>query len=528
MKVSQINNFILNNKIKTYKTQPNFMGENNNKNKIPKTSAKVPPNYYDNIKKDFDISNDRTKAEAIDTQGPSTKLLNDVISSAIPEITPFKPLIIANTDKLKTVNYLNTMLSNNYIENSIFVKDIMMIEDPRLEKDKPIVLSRTENGDLLINGDDIEIYNSNHEMKTTLYRNYAEPLDFGDSISLKSQGLMSIHINCKNPNPYLFKKYVNKYSIDKFLDYKLESPEEIKEKSRKVALSTGLHPVFEDVGGNKKAIEEIEENILFPMVYPEAFGHIMNKGMILAGPPGTGKTLLAQALANEVKRQVNKDVTFYSIPGTSLTTAEVGKTEENWRELFKKASEHQPSIIFIDELESVSQNRDSSSNARFDNKTVNQLLTLFSDLEKSDDAVFVISATNKPEILDSAITRDGRLGKIIEVPAPDESDCLDILQKLLKGKRIDYSFDMPYFAKQLNKIDATGATISGIIGNAEKISMKRVGIFDKMRRREFLPSDMAKVVITNEDFEQAIKEKQEKDKILKNKTNIKHIGFNEH
>lgn len=286
-----------------------------------------------------------------------------------------------------------------------------------------------------------------------------------------------------------------------------------------------LKPLFSDVGGQKQVIQKIEEEILFPLVWPDAFGHIMNKGAILCGPPGTGKTYIARALANEVSERLGQKVTFMNVDGNALNKSEVGLTEENWRKRFAEARENQPCIIFIDEGDAFTQQRDSSSNARYDNKTVNQILTLMSELEESDDKVFVIMATNRLEMMDSAITRDGRFGVIINVDLPDKDGCREIFDIHIKNRVADENMDRDSVAKMLVDKKASGAMIAGVVERAFKNSYRRCGIYDKMRAGTFTYDDLKDVKITMEDVQKAIEESAKNEKLKKGTLNSRPIGF---
>lgn len=286
-----------------------------------------------------------------------------------------------------------------------------------------------------------------------------------------------------------------------------------------------LKPLFKDVGGQKEVIAKIEEEILFPLVWPDAFGHIMNKGAILCGPPGTGKTYIARALANEVSERLGQKVTFMNVDGNALNKSEVGLTEENWRKRFAEARENQPCIIFIDEGDAFTQQRDSSSNARYDNKTVNQILTLMSELEESDDKVFVIMATNRLEMMDSAITRDGRFGVIINVDLPDKDGCREIFDIHIKNRVADENMDRDSIAKMLVDKKASGAMIAGVVERAFKNSYRRCGIYDKMRAGTFTYDDLNDVKITMEDIQKAIEESAKSERLKKGTLNSRPIGF---
>ena len=166
-------------------------------------------------------------------------------------------------------------------------------------------------------------------------------------------------------------------------------------------------------------------------MYPKAFSKNTSHGVVLYGPPGTGKTMLALALANEA------EIPFVKLNGLELVDKWVGSSEKNLRNLFAKAKEHQPCIIFLDEFEAIARKRSGDSGGRHDDKFVNQLLTLLSDIEKNNDNIFVITATNRLDIIDPAILRSGRIGTHIEVNLPTTKEAIEqILDIHLKDKPV--------------------------------------------------------------------------------------------
>lgn len=271
---------------------------------------------------------------------------------------------------------------------------------------------------------------------------------------------------------------------------------------------------FADVGGQDEVIDKLKKGILFPMKYPDAFkGSILNKGTILYGGPGTGKSLIAKALSNE------SDAHYIQVNGAEFETKFVGETEKKWRETFEEARQKQPCIIFIDEADAVMKKRQGSEQSRHDDKTVNQILTLMSDLEKSSDQIHVILATNKVELLDDAITRSGRFGKHIEVKNPGLEGCKQILGIHTKGKPVSGEFKSDEFAKQLHKQNVSGADIAQIANDAHSNANDRAGIYEKMAKGTYTPADTKNLKIEPKDFDKALKdfaESSKKDKEVKN------------
>lgn len=257
---------------------------------------------------------------------------------------------------------------------------------------------------------------------------------------------------------------------------------------------------FEDVGGQDKAIADLKKAIIYPIKYPSAFkNNIINRGTILTGGPGTGKTLLAQALANE------SDAHFIKLNGLEMESKWVGESEENWRNLFAEAQEHQPSVIFIDEFDAVAKKREGSSTSRYDDKVVNQLLTLMSDAEKGEFGnVFVVVATNKINLLDDAIVRSGRFGKHIAVEKPDLKGCKHIFDIHSKNKPISEKLNVDEFTQKLYEQKTSGADISHIVNEAHQEAFNRTGVFEKMEAGTFADKDAEDLKIEPEDLEKAL------------------------
>jgi transitional endoplasmic reticulum ATPase len=270
---------------------------------------------------------------------------------------------------------------------------------------------------------------------------------------------------------------------------------------------------FDSVGGQEGAIRTLKESVLAPLMYADAFkDDNFDRGVILHGPPGTGKTLLARALANETSAH------FIHISANDLTTKWLGETEQHWREMFEEARAHQPAIIFVDEFDAITQNRDGGGTEIY-NTTVNQILTLMSSLEADNARVVVVAATNRLDAIDPAMKRSGRFGSQVEVKAPDLKGCKDILQIHTKDRSIDPEFNYDEYAAKLHKAGATGADIAKIAAEAKKTMFRREGIYEKMFNKTFEEYDLYGKFITKEDFDKAY------DETFKNNKPKKPIGF---
>jgi transitional endoplasmic reticulum ATPase len=205
---------------------------------------------------------------------------------------------------------------------------------------------------------------------------------------------------------------------------------------------------YEDIGGLKDVIQKVREMVELPMRHPELFERLgiePPKGVLIYGPPGCGKTLLAKAVANE------SDAHFITIGGPEIVSKFVGEAEERLRELFNEAEENAPSIIFIDEIDSIAPKREEVI-GEVEKRIVSQLLTLMDGL-KSRGRVVVMGATNRQNALDPALRRPGRFDREIEIGVPDRTGRKEILQIHTRGMPFEAPFDPLVLQTQLEKID---------------------------------------------------------------------------
>ena len=316
----------------------------------------------------------------------------------------------------------------------------------------------------------------------------------------KEEKFIQVDFN-QNNSSEIFNKSVDKYmffdsieNAQKFNASRLQSLTDNKLKKN------SLHKItFDDIGAQDDVIEQLEQNIMFPILYPAVFKDFrINKGILLYGPPRCGKTMLALALANEL------GINFIKLSADDLTHANVGKTEENWRNLFKTAIENQPAIIFIDEFDAIAKKRSGSEQSRHQDNVVNQLLVLMSDLEKSDAKVFVIAATNRKDLIDSAMIATGRFGLQIEVKEPDLKGTKQIFQKHARNKPLDKNIDVDALCEKMYENHFNGSDIAEIFYLGFSNCLKRTGLFEKMKNRTFAPQDMQLRIIMQEDLEKAI------------------------
>ena len=498
-----------------------------------------------------DIVEDDTKSDAINydaivpvTEGGSkSENLQKALYSGLYNINPENTLILTNSDFVSTASRYSDLIEGQLLDPD--ANEIMLIVDERIQAPIFFQFSSMNSYDMIMpekallksfvnKGVDIC---SDYDHVVPVFNNDVLKINNAiDPIKIFDQGFLDKnHKALVEPNEnfvftvdtdtFLDDHDVDFLGISKVIGETLDGLDDPNIETTQSVTPKELKPLFKDVGGQKEVITKIEEEIVFPLVWPDAFGHIMNKGAILCGPPGTGKTYIARALANEVSERLGQKVTFLNVDGNALNKSEVGLTEENWRKRFAEARENQPCIIFIDEGDAFTQQRDSSSNARYDNKTVNQILTLMSELEESDDKVFVIMATNRLEMMDSAITRDGRFGVIINVDLPDKDGCREIFDIHIKNRVADENMDRDAVAKMLVDKKASGAMIAGVVERAFKNSYRRCGIYDKMRAGTFTYDDLNDVKITMEDVQKAIEESAKNEKLKKGTLNSRPIGF---
>ena len=224
---------------------------------------------------------------------------------------------------------------------------------------------------------------------------------------------------------------------------------------------------WDQVGGLDEVKERLKESIEWPLTKPDVFDHFgINppRGIVLFGAPGTGKTLIAKAIANEAKAN------FITIKGPELISKWVGESEKAVREVFKKAKQSSPSIVFLDEFESIAGMRRATDGAGSDvmNRVVNQLLSSMDGVE-SMEGVIVVAATNRPEMIDPALLRSGRFERVLHIPPPDAKSIHEILKihtdkmPLGKFKLSDLESKLPNY---------TGADIEAVCREAALIAMR--------------------------------------------------------
>ena len=256
---------------------------------------------------------------------------------------------------------------------------------------------------------------------------------------------------------------------------------------------------YDELGGLKNEVQKIREMIELPMRHPELFEKIgveAPKGVLLYGPPGTGKTLLAKAVAGETNAH------FISISGPEIMGKHYGESEERIREIFTQAEENSPSIVFIDEIDSIAPKRDEVS-GELEKRIVSQLLTLMDGM-KSRGNVVVIAATNRPDSIDPALRRPGRFDREIEIGIPDDEGRFDILSIHTRGMPIDEKVDLKQISKTTHGF--VGADLEILSKEAAMKSLRRILPEIDYDEEKISSEILEKIQITSDDFRDALKE----------------------
>ena len=256
---------------------------------------------------------------------------------------------------------------------------------------------------------------------------------------------------------------------------------------------------YEDIGGLREEIQKVREMIELPLRHPELFERLgveAPKGVLLHGPPGTGKTLLAKAVASET------NANFIHIGGPEIMSKFYGESEERLREIFKQAQENAPSIIFIDEIDSIAPKREEIT-GEVEKRVVSQLLALMDGLESRGKVVF-IGATNRPNAIDPALRRPGRFDREIEIGVPDRQGRLEILQIHTRGMPLAEDVNLGKLADITHGF--VGADLEALCKEAAMRALRRI-LPSLDLEAESIPAEVLnKITVTMEDFHEALKD----------------------
>ena len=274
------------------------------------------------------------------------------------------------------------------------------------------------------------------------------------------------------------------------------------ESSKAVQISqegTAASITYEDIGGLGDAVARVREMIELPLRHPELFKRLgveAPKGVLLHGPPGTGKTLLAKAVANETNSN------FFTIGGPEIMSKYHGESEERLRNIFQEAEKNAPSIIFIDEIDSIAPKREEVS-GEVERRIVAQLLSLMDGM-KSRGKVVVIAATNRVDAIDPALRRPGRFDREIEIGVPNRDGRLEVLQIHTRGMPLDKDVNLQKLADISHGF--VGADLQALAKEAAMRALRRV-LPDMNLSSESIPVDtLRKIIVRMQDFTDVIKE----------------------
>jgi transitional endoplasmic reticulum ATPase len=256
---------------------------------------------------------------------------------------------------------------------------------------------------------------------------------------------------------------------------------------------------YEDIGGLRPVIQKIREMIELPLRHPELFERLgveAPKGVLLHGPPGTGKTLLARAVASET------NANFLSIGGPEIMSKYYGESEERLRDVFKEAQENAPSIIFIDEIDSIAPKREEVT-GEVEKRVTSQLLSLMDGLQ-SRGKVVVIGATNRPNAIDPALRRPGRFDREIEIGVPDRDGRLEVLEIHTRGMPLAEDVDLKKLADVTHGF--VGADLESLAKEAAIRALRRI-LPEINLEAQSIPGDILnKIIVKMADFQDALKE----------------------
>ncbi|KRB55060.1 AAA family ATPase [Rhizobium sp. Root708] len=254
---------------------------------------------------------------------------------------------------------------------------------------------------------------------------------------------------------------------------------------------------YDDIGGLGSSVEQVREMVELPLRHPELFQRLgidPPKGVLLYGPPGTGKTLLARAVANET------EANFYHIAGPEIMGSRYGESEERLRQVFQEASQNAPSIIFIDEIDSIAPKREQVT-GEVERRIVAQLLTLMDGLEPRQNIV-VIGATNRRDAIDEALRRPGRFDREIVIGVPDQNGRREVLAIHTRGMPLAEDTDLDEIAR--TTFGFVGADLGALVREAAMDALRR--ILPDINLKEGIPTEvLEKLTVTQDDFTSALK-----------------------
>ncbi|KAJ5069938.1 nuclear valosin-containing protein-like [Anaeramoeba ignava] len=335
----------------------------------------------------------------------------------------------------------------------------------------PNNLQKNQNENEFQNENEIQINNENeneNEIQIHIQNDSIQMIEDDSNEIIEQKNLekrVSVSTKLKQFNEPLSKEVLEKLSIT-MEDFK-EAIKKVQPSSRREGFTTIPDVTWNDIGALDKLREELKTSIVEPILYPEKFSQYNLKvasGILLYGPPGCGKTLLAKAIANE------SGANFIAVKGPELLNKYVGESEKAIRLVFQRARASSPCVIFFDEIDALCPQRGRDGNAATE-RIVNQLLTEMDGIEDRKKT-YIIAATNRPDILDQAILRPGRLNKRLYVPLPTEKDRFEILKTHTRKVPIDPKVNLEKIAQDKRCNGFSGADIAELVREASVFALK--------------------------------------------------------
>ena len=318
-----------------------------------------------------------------------------------------------------------------------------------------------------------------------------------EELARKTHGFVGADVNslAKEAAMNVLRRNLNKFDLEEDEEIPQETLELLKvskkdfDEALKIVRPSAMREVlvetpntkWKDIGGVKDVKRDLKEAVEWPLKFPDSFtrmGITPPKGVLLYGPPGTGKTLLAKAVANE------SEANFIQIKGPSLLSMWVGKSEEGVRKIFERARQVSPCVIFFDEIDSLAGKRGNSMSggSKVTENVLNQLLAEMDGIEDLQN-VIVIGATNRPDMLDSALMRPGRFDRIVYVDVPDKAGRLSILKIHTEGVPLDKSIDIKKLADETEGY--TGADLESLVRESAMLALREDIDTKKVTKKHF-------------------------------------------
>ncbi len=385
--------------------------------------------------------------------GPRTRMKLDVEVGDIVKIkgdkeTVAKVFRLSSKDEGKGIIRIDGLVRKNA---QISIGDKVKVKKVSVEPAEKVVIAPViEEGNRLSFGEGIQSYVKKRLLK--------RPVLSGDVIVVAGIALMGGRV------PFMV---ISTTPVD--MPVEIDKSTEIFVKEEPVSegeIATATHVTYEDVGGLDEELTRVREMIELPLKHPKLFDRIgiePPKGVLLHGPPGTGKTWIAKAVANEA------GANFFSVQGPEIMSKYYGQSEEKLRERFEEAKEQSPSIIFIDELDSIAPKRDEVK-GEVERRVVAQLLTLMDGLTQRGETI-VIAATNRVEAIDPALRRPGRFDREIEIGLPDREGRKEIIQIHTRGMPLSDDVDLNQLAERTHGF--AGADLESLAKEAAMRALRR-------------------------------------------------------